>query len=394
MRLCVLLALLVACPTIAAAHIFEGAEHEFGSGENYDDVRQTVAETRAELGSELLKAIEPYARAQQRKFDVFADIKLSPAECLGPPKARICIAGYVDGIIFSALTKNGRPLKVHLVISRDSVQDPKAIGRAINAFGISVARLKTQAELDKFAMIGGMCALSRSRLDQVLDGPLSMTTTGTGCVIEWDLDTDLLVDPDQGADLVSPSGQINPTTPITPTAPAVIAPAAPIAAKLSESEAIGVWVATRPPPLCKFQIDQAKYRDANDAPITGLLDSTILAVNAYDENPVAFCQTVEQIASIHGLVTRASPAAPRVARVPIALSTADIWRNRPSAGHPVKAGMLPGSPVTIAACDAFFNTRPSDTGLTESEFDGRFKECSTVPGTTVSASLARISQSR
>lgn len=138
----------------------------------------------AEVGQDELKRIEVDSKAQQRKFDVDANIKITNVKCLDLLQGRVCVGRYVYGIAFTVLATSNKLLAMQLSISMASVENPKDVGRAMNAFFIGTGAAKDQKQIDALAAAGAIC-VADSVKERLVLGPLSFEKTGSGCVIEF-----------------------------------------------------------------------------------------------------------------------------------------------------------------------------------------------------------------
>ncbi len=140
-----------------------------------------------EIGSEVLESLVKSAKSAQARLDVDANIDLKKIECkqLGAT-GRVCIGQFVPGIGINILARDDKPILLQLVVSTKNVKNRKDIGRAINAFMIFTSAEITQQRLDALVLVATSCVV-RSSADETSIGPFTFESTGSGCVVGYDL---------------------------------------------------------------------------------------------------------------------------------------------------------------------------------------------------------------
>jgi hypothetical protein len=141
----------------------------------------------AEVGEDTLKKLVARARSEQVRLGVDADVSLKSITCtkLGA-SGRVCVGQFVYGIVFKILVRNDVPILLQLVVSMKTVQNRKNVGRAINAFMIFTPVGHTQERLDVLMMAALSC-VARATAAATNVGTLTFESTGTGCVIGYEM---------------------------------------------------------------------------------------------------------------------------------------------------------------------------------------------------------------
>lgn len=141
----------------------------------------------AEVGEDTLKNLVARAKAEQVRLDVDANVNLRSITCtkLGA-SGRTCVGQFVSGIAFNVWVRNDIPILQQLIVSMKTVQDRKDVGRAVNAFMISTPVGNTREKLDVRTLVALAC-VARDTAAATSIGTLTFESTGTGCVIGYEL---------------------------------------------------------------------------------------------------------------------------------------------------------------------------------------------------------------